>query len=259
MAVDRNKMLTKQELEHILSRDLKAYGAWSSVYLARKIKLVQSLFTNYRYSRILDVGSSCGLGHYPELALENLASFSAYYVHLDLNRLSLLKAKRAHPFSTYLIADASTLPLRSEFFDCVFASDILEHVPTSEDAVNEWARVLEWKGHLIVFTPNGLTWPDRLRKALHQRIGPASTVDFGHVSVYQVEKLCQLLRQKFFNVAKLRGFNLVLANPIRTLIGLFGNCLDRINKKASKKFYELTYDLGKSYPRLCQSIFILAQ
>lgn len=57
------------------------------------------------------------------------------------------------------VADASRrLPFRSETFDLVYASHILEHIPwyLSQAVLIDWVRILKPGGALEVWVPNGL-------------------------------------------------------------------------------------------------------
>lgn len=251
-------MLSKPELERIYAHSLKVSGGWDSVYISRKVEVISKLLSTYHYSNILDIGSSSGIGKYPELSLENLASSHSSFVHLDLNRSSLLDAKYHQPISDYVIAEATTLPFRDGSFDSVFASEILEHLPNSGDALNEWSRVLKPGGHLIIFTPNVPAWLRNLKKLLRRGVKPESDVDPGHVSEWEAWKLCRILRQSSFNIIEFRGFNFVFVGPIMLFIISFRLLLDKANKNVSKKFNELMCDWGKNYPQLCDQVLVVA-
>jgi ubiquinone/menaquinone biosynthesis C-methylase UbiE len=67
----------------------------------------------------------CGISKDPCLTLKNLRiGKKAYYVHLDVDRSQLLKAKAVNRKSDFLFADAKHLPLKNDSFDLVFASEI---------------------------------------------------------------------------------------------------------------------------------------
>ena len=52
------------------------------------------------------------------------------------------------------VGDAARLPVRSDSFDRVVCSEVVEHVPAWRDVVAEAARVLKRGGVLVVTTPN---------------------------------------------------------------------------------------------------------
>jgi len=53
-----------------------------------------------------------------------------------------------------VVGDAARLPVRSESFDRVVCSEVVEHVPAWRDVVAEAARVLRRGGLLVLTTPN---------------------------------------------------------------------------------------------------------
>jgi predicted SAM-dependent methyltransferase len=62
-------------------------------------------------------------------------------------------------WSVDYVADASKrMPFRSETFDLVYASHVLEHVPwyQVEATLKEWVRILKRGGRLEVWVPDGL-------------------------------------------------------------------------------------------------------
>ncbi len=80
--------------------------------------------------------------------------------------------------------DALNLPYADETFDCVIASEILEHVPEDDAAIAELIRVLKVGGTLAVSVPRWL--PERvcwlLSEEYHSNEG-------GHVRIYRASAL----------------------------------------------------------------------
>jgi len=76
--------------------------------------------------------------------------------------------------------DALSLPFADAAFDCVVASEVLEHVWDDEGAIAELVRVLRPGGRMAVTVPT--RWPERVCWALdrnyHDRPG-------GHVRIYR--------------------------------------------------------------------------
>lgn len=76
--------------------------------------------------------------------------------------------------------DALALPFPDGTFDCVIASEILEHVGADDRAIAELARVLRPGGRMAVTVPN--RWPEHLCWALDRRYHDRPG---GHVRIYR--------------------------------------------------------------------------
>ena len=83
-----------------------------------------------------------------------------------------------------VVGDALKLPYADETFDCVIASEILEHIPHDDAAISELIRVLKAGGTLAVSVPRWL--PERvcwlLSDEYHSNEG-------GHVRIYRASDL----------------------------------------------------------------------
>jgi len=83
-----------------------------------------------------------------------------------------------------VLGDALRLPYADETFDCVIASEILEHVPQDDAAIAELIRVLKVGGSLAISVPRWL--PERvcwmLSEEYHSNEG-------GHVRIYRASAL----------------------------------------------------------------------
>lgn len=80
--------------------------------------------------------------------------------------------------------DALALPYADNEFDCVIASEILEHVPRDDAAIAELVRVLAPGGQLIVTVPRWL--PERVCWALSTEY---HSNEGGHVRIYKADQL----------------------------------------------------------------------
>jgi SAM-dependent methyltransferase len=83
-----------------------------------------------------------------------------------------------------VVGDACALPYADETFDCVIASEILEHIPDDGAAIDELIRVLKVGGTMAVTVPRWL--PERvcwwLSDEYHSNEG-------GHVRIYRASEL----------------------------------------------------------------------
>ena len=102
---------------------------------------------------VLDLGSGCGYGsaYLAEvpgrviIGLDRSHEATKYAsMHYQGNRLS------------YLVGDASVLPVKTESIDAVIALEIVEHIKNIESTMLEIKRVLKRQGIFIASTPNRL-------------------------------------------------------------------------------------------------------
>jgi len=63
-------------------------------------------------------------------------------------------AKRYKLDAEFVIGDAGHMPFRSGFFDFILCSEVLEHIPNIDNAIQEIARTLSGDGLLILSVPN---------------------------------------------------------------------------------------------------------
>ncbi len=153
------------------------------------------------HERVLDLG--CGGGRHAFAALRR----AAVVVALDADRAHPLEVSHAMremvesgevlPSTTSgaVRGDALDLPFAPATFDCVVASEVLEHVTRDDDALAELVRVLRPGGRLAVSVP--ASFPERICWALdagyHDTPG-------GHVRIYRRAELLEKLRHAGLNV-----------------------------------------------------------
>jgi SAM-dependent methyltransferase len=83
-----------------------------------------------------------------------------------------------------VVGDALALPYPDNTFDCVIASEILEHVPADDAAIAELVRVLKAGGTLAVTVPRWL--PERICWLLSDEY---HANEGGHVRIYRASEL----------------------------------------------------------------------
>ena len=139
---------------------------------------------------VIDVG--CGAGRHSFEAYRRGADVVAFDQDAaELNNvdtiLAAMKDAGEAPASAKAEAvkgDALDLPYPDGTFDCVIASEILEHVPEDDRAIGELIRVLKPGGSLAITVPRWL--PERvcwlLSREYHSNEG-------GHVRIYRASAL----------------------------------------------------------------------
>lgn len=114
-----------------------------------------SFLGNVINKKILDAG--CGKGR---LTCE-LAKRGAQIVGVDIAYELISSAKQQNKDLPFLAASVSRLPFADGCFDGALCVEVIEHVPDTEMAIYELARVLKPGGKLIVIDKNILSLDSR--------------------------------------------------------------------------------------------------
>jgi SAM-dependent methyltransferase len=147
--------------------------------------------------RVLDIG--CGEGrHVHAAALEDVAAV----VGLDRDPSNLRTARKDHdeyvaPETDVPVAllagDALRLPFDDDVFDLVLCTEVLEHLPDYEAALDELRRVCAPGGTLAVSVPRA--GPERVCWALSDAY---HEVEGGHVRIFDREELRAAIERRGF-------------------------------------------------------------
>jgi malonyl-CoA O-methyltransferase len=105
------------------------------------------LSEDLKNKKLLDAG--CGTGWFSQRAVER----GAIVTSMDIGPKLLKKvAKKCN--SERVVGSIMTMPFKSETFDFVVSSEVIEHVPDPFLALRECYRVLKPGGTLVISTPN---------------------------------------------------------------------------------------------------------
>jgi malonyl-CoA O-methyltransferase len=115
------------------------------------VQLLLKYFGDLNGKRVLDLG--CGKGRFARVLQERYPDAGLY--GFDLAEAML----RAAPLSVARCAGSMTdLPFASAAFDCVYATESLEHAVDIEKAIAEMCRVLKSGGRLVIIDKNSEHW-----------------------------------------------------------------------------------------------------
>jgi methionine biosynthesis protein MetW len=106
--------------------------------------------------RILDLG--CGDGK--EISIYISKKCEVHGVDIGDN---ILKESKKRGLITKKHDLSKKLPFKKEYFDIVFAGEVIEHLYDSSMFIKEIERVLKKNGKAIITTPNLAHFPDRIR------------------------------------------------------------------------------------------------
>lgn len=139
-----------ETIEKYYGNEAPLEASTSAPFQQRVLRECMQLIKTAHSSFVLDLGS--GLGY-------NLDTLHWHYSNLvaaDIspNALSQSRTVHAEMKLTYLIADAQELPFKDNIFDVVVITEVLEHVPDMQKAIDECHRVLKREGYIYISTPN---------------------------------------------------------------------------------------------------------
>lgn len=168
---------------HCGDYDERAFNSriWLQRYWQRRR---YSIILEYSHDqrRILDVG--CGSSH----ILDGLPQSIGCDVQLNK-----LRYKRS-PFRHLLQASVFHLPFKSNYFQTVIFSQVIEHLPEDKQILDEVVRVTQKDGYIIVGTPDYAThW--KIIEKLYKIFQPSGYAD-EHITHYTREKLLQEMNQR---------------------------------------------------------------
>ena len=130
--------------------------------------------------RVLDAG--CG----SSLIVQSLNNA----IGMDYN-YAKLRFLRRHEIPL-VNASAFALPFKTDSFDCVISSQVIEHIPYDESIFSEMCRVLRPGGMLILGTPDYATIGWRIIEPIYGFLMPGGYKD-EHITHYTLERLREIL------------------------------------------------------------------
>lgn len=110
-----------------------------------------------KYEKLLDIG--CGKG----FTGKSILDFCENYYGIDISSSAIEIAKERIKKGNFKVGSALNLPYDDEFFDAIVCSEVLEHIPKYEDAINEISKVIKKNGDIIITCPNKFN-PDMMLK-----------------------------------------------------------------------------------------------
>jgi len=112
-------------------------------------------------------------------------------IAIDLNSDCIKKSKIISPQNEYILADAKYLPFKKEYFDKVVCTEVIEHVESPKEVLNEMLRVLSKGGRLYMSIPLNFSCKELANKL------PAYRRDFYegyHKTKFDIEKIRELVK-----------------------------------------------------------------
>ncbi len=215
----------------------------------KSIKLIESIGINK--AKFLDIGS--GIGFFMDKLSKVKPKFDMHGV--DYSEYNLKIAKKLQ-FNFKQCNIELGIPYADKTFDIVYAGELIEHLVNPDFFVAECARLTKKGGHVIITTPNLCAWYNRILvlfgimpmfyelSTVSPKIGAGplkkikqGTIPVGHIRIFTIRALRDLLEKGGFEVVKIKGAHFAaLPKPVR-----------------------LVDDIFTVYPRLSSGIIIMAR
>src|SRR6267378_2190920 len=126
---------------------------------------------------------------------------------LDIGREHVQLARNRAIDAKYCDLNHDQLPFENQSFDLIFAGEVIEHLIDTDGFISELYRCLRPRGHVLITTPNLVSFENRLRILLG--IYPAwvnyNLSGSGHVRAYTPRVLRKQLREHGFEVVIHKG------------------------------------------------------
>lgn len=241
-------MVRKKDVE-------KFVGITPSEYdkLGDRHRKVLEVFSRYKFQRILDIG--CGDGNFTVLIKKVCNANEVYGVEISETGVKMAEKKGIKAIK--LNVDEEDLPFEDEYFDAVFAGEVIEHLYDPDHFLDEVYRVLKPNGLLVITTPNLASIHNRIALLLGYQpysmsvstrylIGylkyshDCSVVD--HIRHFTLRSLEELLKKHGFKVIERKGCGV----------------LESWDKRYPKFLYIIDWFFSR-FPSLSYTLLVVAQ
>ena len=180
-------------------------------------KKVLEIFSKYRFERLLDVG--CGDGNFTMLLARACKAKEVYGIEISEKGVELARKNGVKCYQ--LDIDEEDFPFEDNYFDAVFAGEVIEHLYDPDHFLDEVYRVLKPGGVFVLTTPNLASLYNRvallfgflpytLSCSLRHSIGylyksPSLADVSDHIRAYTLHALMTLLELHGFYILSVRG------------------------------------------------------
>lgn len=142
----------KSGFDHDLNQAMSHGNFFERIFHGNRVKFWLSA-ADYDNKKVLDIGCNTGIVLIP------LLEKGVDAVGIDISSTNIAIAKKnlknkKLPKDVVRIGDAQRLPFKTNHFDIVLLSDVLEHVEDSRKAAMEAVRVTKKGGLILVTVPN---------------------------------------------------------------------------------------------------------
>jgi SAM-dependent methyltransferase len=224
---------------------------------------------------ILDVGA--GDGVLAGLLLKDAKTLTA----MDISMKRIKRCAETCGNGHFIVGDAEELPFRKGIFDCIVASEIIEHLIEPERFLISSHHVLKRGGILIISTPSALFYENNLKEILKDQhlhtfspgrlkrllkssgFKPLQTVGLGFKLRLKIPEPLSLLPRLLYAIILRKRPKRGFIAPVSVEWNLVSNrLLNRLyfkNKPVFKKIFRSLNLIGNMLPPLSSQIIIKAE
>ena len=140
-----NKILEKVPVDYYDNLSLL-----QNIWHKRKLNSFKEIVRNSKFHFILDVGCASGT-----LTIQLHEILCCKVIAIDAYPKAIKYARKKYPQINFLVADAHSLPFKSNSFDLVVSYETIEHLVNPPLALKEIHRVLKKDGRAIIAMDSG--------------------------------------------------------------------------------------------------------
>lgn len=199
---------------------------------------VLKLFSEHRFNRILDVG--CGDGNFSLLLKESCKAEEAFGIDISKKGVEFARQNGINAFQ--LDIDETDFPFGDNYFDAIFAGEVIEHLYDPDHMLEECHRILHPDGIFILTTRNLASLYNRVTLLLGYQPFPTSVslrynvgrpfevsdeILGDHIRIFTYRAIRELLNLSKFEIIEVWGTSSVLPNKNTFLLYII-SLIDRL-------------------------------
>jgi SAM-dependent methyltransferase len=183
--------------------------------LKRRAKLIIKNLDLKGDEKVLDAG--CGDGFYLKLLISLYPNLDLYGIDIDGKALKIAESNLEDFLNDKKIKiferSIDNTEFKDSFFDAVFATEVLEHVPNDLEAVSEVKRILKKDGKFVFTVPNfnfPFMW-DPLNYILqkffnfHIKSGFFAGIWNQHLRLYKIDELVEIASKNDMKIDNIKS------------------------------------------------------